>query len=182
MSSREWGEGTIRDAVADDAAGIARVHVVTWQAAYRGHMPDDYLQALDPSKREALWGQRLAQPGRGVFVAVHDSRIVGFCSFLSKTRDTDAAPTTGEISAIYVEPARWRGGCGSALLRRVVAHATELGFEQLTLWVLTGNDRARAFYEQHGFVPDGAKKTEPLPGFTVEEVRYRLIGMARPRA
>jgi hypothetical protein len=29
-----------------DAPAMGRVHVRAWQAAYRGHMPDDYLGGL----------------------------------------------------------------------------------------------------------------------------------------
>jgi len=39
-----------------DAAAIGRVHVLAWQAAYPGLMPQDYLDGLDINQR--------AQPGR----------------------------------------------------------------------------------------------------------------------
>jgi hypothetical protein len=52
----------IRAAVAADVAAIAQVHVRTWQSAYRGHIPDAYLDGLDPSKRAAVWSAALREP------------------------------------------------------------------------------------------------------------------------
>ncbi|HNI60392.1 MAG TPA: GNAT family N-acetyltransferase, partial [Pseudomonadota bacterium] len=37
------GQGPVRPAGPDDAEAIARVHVETWRATYRGLVPDHYL-------------------------------------------------------------------------------------------------------------------------------------------
>jgi RimJ/RimL family protein N-acetyltransferase len=50
---------------------------------------------------------------------------------------------------------------------------TELGYLQVTLWVLDGNARARRFYEAAGFHPDGAVEEDDRSGFALREVRYR---------
>ena len=36
----------MRLAMSADAAAIARLHVASWQTAYRGALPDDYLDRL----------------------------------------------------------------------------------------------------------------------------------------
>lgn len=41
----------IRPAVAEDASAMARAHVRSWQAGYRGLLPADYLDALRPEDR-----------------------------------------------------------------------------------------------------------------------------------
>lgn len=41
----------IREAVFDDAAQIATVHIETWQTAYQGQIPDSYLNSLDVATR-----------------------------------------------------------------------------------------------------------------------------------
>ena len=55
----------IRQAAPSDVDAIARVHVKTWQTAYRGHMPDAHLDALDESRRAAMWAEALGQPAIG---------------------------------------------------------------------------------------------------------------------
>jgi hypothetical protein len=48
-------------------------------------------------------------------------------------------------------------------------------FDQLTLWVLEANQRARSFYEMFGFIRDGATKDDDhWKSFAVREIRYRL--------
>jgi hypothetical protein len=42
----------IRDALAADAGGIARVSVDTWRATYQGIMPDTVLEGLSYKTRE----------------------------------------------------------------------------------------------------------------------------------
>jgi GNAT superfamily N-acetyltransferase len=97
---------------------------------------------------------------------------VGFCALLP-SRDADATPDIGEIAAIYVEPGFWRSGCGTVLVEAAVDAAHQRDFTELTLWVLTSNSPARAFYEARGFKTDGQTKTEEQPGFSIHETRYR---------
>ena len=44
-------EVVVRLAHVDDAAGIADVHVRSWQEAYAGIVPDSYLTGLDAHER-----------------------------------------------------------------------------------------------------------------------------------
>jgi ribosomal protein S18 acetylase RimI-like enzyme len=162
----------IRLATASDANQIAVVHVRGWQAAYRGHMPDAELDALEPARRALRWTQALVEPLVGVFVAVERDAIVGFSSF-RPSLDRDAPPSTCEIGSLYVDPAHWRCGHGRALIDAVVGAARERAFEEVSLWVLGANAAARAFYEKVGFAPDGGTRTETLLGVSLDEVRYR---------
>jgi ribosomal protein S18 acetylase RimI-like enzyme len=162
----------IRPAAASDVDAIARLHVRSWQTAYRGHMPQAHLDRLDPAKRAALWSQTIEQPATLVLVATSGETLVGFCSLLP-SRDADASPTAGEISAIYVDPESWRSGFGSALLEAAIESARRRGFIEVTLWVLTSNTSARAFYEARGLRTDGKTRTEERPGFSIDETRYR---------
>ena len=166
----------VRPARAGDEPGIARVHVASWQDAYRGHMPADYLAALDVDKRAEAWRQRLpsARRSRGdVLVAASGASIVGFAHY-GPSRDQDADPRrTGEIGAIYLQPESIGQGVGRLLMERAVAGLAGLGYTDVTLWVLDGNTRARRFYERAGWAPDGAAKTDQSWGFPIPEVRYR---------
>ena len=102
-----------------------------------------------------------------------DGTISGFCDLIP-SRDGDAKPTTGEISAIYVSPKKWGQGIGQELLSVAAGRAREKGFSEVTLWVLHANQRARKFYEKFGFVLDGSEKEDNRwIDFVIREVRYR---------
>jgi len=160
-----------------DAPGIARVHVRSWQRAYRGIVPDALLDALDEERRTSDWRGRLRQQGHDLLVAELGQELVAFCSLIP-SRDADGAPATGEIMAIYVSPEHSRRGAGRALLEASLAQARGR-YRVLTLWVLTDNARARRFYEACGFVPDGAHQQVALGGARLDEVRYRRDVPAR---
>jgi L-amino acid N-acyltransferase YncA len=138
-------------------------------------MPDEYLDGLDVDKRANMWRQ-LAQDADKIILVAEDSEgnIVGF-SALGPSRDVDADPNTAEVAAIYVHPEEWKKGIGRALLSASLDQIRKRKFDQLTLWVLEGNQRARSFYESFGFIQEGAVKDEDhWKTFTVREVRYRL--------
>jgi ribosomal protein S18 acetylase RimI-like enzyme len=166
---------TLRPARLSDAAALAKVHVATWQQAYRGLLPDDFLDSLSLQASVDRWQQKLAQSAREVWVACEAERIVGFVSF-GASRDGDAAPAgTGEVYSLYVHPTAWRRGIGSALMEQALHNLRALGYVEATLWVLRANQQARAFYEARGFAVDGAAKVDVnAVGIAYDDVRYRL--------
>jgi GNAT superfamily N-acetyltransferase len=114
---------------------------------------------------------REASANQGVLVLEDDGSIVGFCHF-SPTRDDEAGPATGEVTAIYLLASHWGRGGGSRLLAEAVQVLTEAGFQRATLWVLDGNERARRFYEKHGWHADGSIKLDERGTFHLRELRY----------
>jgi RimJ/RimL family protein N-acetyltransferase len=169
---------TVRNAVVADAPRIARVQVRSWQVAYRGQIPQDYLDGLDVGERAEMWrgaAERADGAGRGVLVAEDDDRLLGFTSF-SQTRDDDEDPErVGEIFAIYLDPDAWGTGCGRELMSAALERLTAAGFGEATLWVLDTNARARRFYAAAGFAADGAVKVDDRGQFELREVRYRRL-------
>lgn len=162
----------VRRAVAEDAAGIAAVHVSSWQEAYRGIVPDDVLDGLSVAQREAFWRSTLSVPEPpSVYVAEDGDELVGFCAVGAPSRDEGADPRTAEIGAIYVLPSSWRAGVGSALMNVALADLGADGWESVTLWVLAENRAARDFYARFGFAADGAQTVHEGSGST--EVRLR---------
>ncbi len=90
----------------------------------------------------------LRTPGRYVFVAEREGRVVGEAeAYLSR----EAAPFGGlHLALLYVHRACQRQGIGSALMGRLVALACELGLPQITT---RPEPKAEAFYRRHGFRP-----------------------------
>ncbi len=161
----------IRRAAPADVAAIADVHVASFKAAHLGLVPLDHVTV---ERRKAAWRDLLtAAPTEGfTFVAEREGRVVGFCHVATPSRDADADPATAELTSIYVAPEDWRGGAGGALLGAAIDHLRACQWQELTLWVLAPNDRARSFYSALAFGPDGAEKTHEPSG--QREVRLRL--------
>lgn len=161
---------TLRAACRDDAGAIASLHVRSWQAAYRGLMPDQYLDGL---RAEDRVGRYNFSPQEGpcprCVVAEEDGAIIGF-AMRGPSRDGEAV---GELYAIYVDPEHWGQGTGALLMgdSRRSLHAQ--GYGEAVLWVLDGNERAQRFYRADGWWPDGARKLEQVWGLHVAEVRFR---------
>ncbi|MGV2942503.1 N-acetyltransferase family protein [Mesobacillus sp. LC4] len=134
----------IRKATKDDARGIARVHVKSWQETYEGIISQDYLDSLKMEDREPLWEKSLSESAdtSPVFVAVNiEGEIVGFASFGKERTGKFAAD--GELYAIYILKQYQRGKLGLRLLQ---AGLDEMQFKSMLVWVLADNE-SRKFYE-----------------------------------
>ena len=173
----------IRPAEAADAAALATIHVRSWQAAYAGRLPQDFLDGLEPTRRQPVWERSLAEmswPRRGILVADVDGAVAGFAD-LRPTRDEDEDPgTVAELVSIYLAPHAWGAGIGRELMAAVLDTAARAGFRHITLWVLDTNDRARRFYDAAGWRPDGTAKQDTIGGARITEIRYRRA-LDRPR-
>ncbi|WP_412539826.1 GNAT family N-acetyltransferase [Longispora sp. K20-0274] len=157
----------IRDATPEDLPATVDLHVRTWRAAYRGLVPDSYLDAIDTAEWLAAQRAVAGNPGRHRIVALLDDVIVGFASF----GDDRSDPALAEVYAIYVDPDRQGHGVGRALMDEAVSR---LAGRETRLWCAEGNAATRLFYERYGLVTDGATRVYDRDGLTLPTVRYRL--------
>ena len=165
----------IRTAEPSDSEGIARVHTRSWQSAYRGLLPDEWLDALRWEDRKIRWDAILSATTKGnVHVATDaQNEIIGFAS-IGPSRDEDREQhRTHELYAIYLTPENWGMGIGSTLFLAVLKAVPETA-KWLSLWVLEDNIRGRKFYENFGFILTGATKAAEIDGYQLDEVRYSL--------
>src|ERR1700741_2100056 len=97
----------VRGAVPADADEVARVHVRSWQSAYRGLIAQEYLDGLkaEVSASRYTFG-RVGLRSPSTLVAVEGSAIRGLV-ITGLGRDI-ALPNFGELMAIYVDPAHMR--------------------------------------------------------------------------
>ncbi|WP_282825165.1 GNAT family N-acetyltransferase [Gulosibacter sediminis] len=161
----------IRTADIDDARGIATVHVASGQAAYRGLMPNDVLDAQSVEQREERWRRIISDPHTmgQTLVADREGEIVGWASF-GPGRD-EGASDQGELWGLYAHPSVFSTGVGHALISAVELALREDGFDSAFLWVLDGNTRAASFYERHGWNEDSNVKLDERPDMTLFERR-----------
>ena len=95
-------------------------------------------------------------------VGLTGGEIVGSCFVVSPPRDDDLGTGVAELVAIYVDPEHWRRGIGSVLLEAAQARPASSGSTEMSLWTLTENHLAQAFYERHGWSADGAEEVHPV--------------------
>ncbi len=170
----------IREAVAGDAEDIGRVRHASWQVAYSGLMPADYLAGLSVdgfvlSARRML-ADRAAQRVE-VLVAEVGGVVSGFAS-VGPSRDADLADgsaegSVGELYAIYLDPAIWRLGIGARLQEAALERLRAQGYVEATLWVLATNGASRAFYEHTGWRHVGGVSGFEAGTEVLDETRYR---------
>ncbi len=162
-----------RRATPEDAGAIAACHVASWQAAYRGLMPDAYLDALSVEDRVAQWRGSLEREelrGKRTFVVEAEHRRLIGCATVGE----DEQPGRGLLLLMYVREEAWRTGVGRALLGAAENALRELGYSAAVLWVLEQNQRARRFYEAAGWRADGERQMHDYGGARLEALRYAI--------
>lgn len=164
----------VRPAGAADAAAVAALQVRSWRAAYRGLVPDEFLDGLTEDAWLGRWTEQLAgAPPDGVHRLVSTDVPEGVPRAVAvggPVRDPTSW-VTGELYLLYADPAVWGRGHGAALLREVEARLAADGHGQALLWVAAGNERSIGFYRHHGWEPDGTTRRDELAGATFDELR-----------
>lgn len=162
----------------EDARGVARVQALAWRAAYADLLPDELIETQNPNPNDdALeeWHDFLIANRRGVLVAVADCGTVrGFADVRWGDAETKAfvGPDEADLKAIYVDPAHWGEGIGTALLERALDALPALT-ETLRLEMLAGNEVGRRFYEARQFERTGETSHE-IGGESYPTVLYSL--------
>ncbi|MGX1547891.1 N-acetyltransferase family protein [Streptomyces adustus] len=163
----------VRDMEFADCDRVSEIRVRGWQSAYRGLMPQAYLDGLSAAadaERRRTWFTR-GDVRVGNLVAERDGELVGWAAH-GPYRDSEVRTEDAELYAIYVHPGHYGGGVGRALLAESVRLRTAAGHPRMFLWVLKENTGARRFYERAGFRADGAEEPFEAGGLEVPEVRY----------
>ena len=106
----------IRSARVEDAHAVAAVRVASWRWAYRGIVPDAYLDGLTEAESEESWRAVAAgeQPGAELLVCEVAGGVVGFACY-----GAARAPSfghAGELYATYYLPQAMGKGHGSAMM------------------------------------------------------------------
>jgi ribosomal protein S18 acetylase RimI-like enzyme len=166
----------IRIAAADDAHGLAVMHVASWRETYAGILPEKMLSSLSVEARATTWAKIMREPATGrstvVYAAEHEGTIIGFGSCgAQRTESLTKQGYDGEISAIYVLREFQKRRIGTDLLRAMSVDLMRREFKAVALWVLRDNLRARRFYERYaGRVI--AEREEMRDGTVLMEMAY----------
>ena len=151
------------------------MHVATWKEAYRGIVPEEYLQSLSVEKRESVWRESLEKKLSELWVAVENtSELAGWVSF-GGCRDSDKPASVGELWGIYVSPQYWSCGVGRALWLTARNRLIELGFTEVTVWCLAGNERAERFYRTAGFISTNVIIKATFADVILDAIRHEAV-------
>lgn len=152
-------EFRIRPATLADAPALGRLHRACWLETYTGVLSERFLATASAEALADEWAGMLAAgsadatvPGSIALVAEllgpsGEGELIGFAR--SAPSDDPEAPRPTKLDSLYTRASTHGSGLGARLLDGVVGDLPAYA------WIVTANDRARRFYEKHGFALDG---------------------------
>lgn len=162
---------------------IVRVNRRAWLEAYDDVFPEPILETIAERPSDEELADRVGSMRENrdrLLVAVETDteatresvRGYAYVRWLpDETKDFVGADEAG-LKELYVDPAHWSAGVGTALLEAAVDLADDA--TALVLETLAGNDVGRRFYEARGFERRGTSTFE-VAGEPYETVVYALV-------
>lgn len=130
---------TVRDALKKEAAQIAKIHVDSWQVAYKGLMPKSYIEQFTIERRERMWARVMTEQLAQLIVVERQGEIVGFLSYELPNHTSE--DKTALVTCCYVTPLHYDygQGAGSALLDELETRLLSTSVMQISLKALDTN-------------------------------------------
>ena len=133
----------IRLAVTADIAGVASLAEQYWEF--------ESIRGFDRPRIETLLRRLISEPERGAcWVAQTDGRLCGYLLAVYMF-SLEHGGLMAEIDEVYVSAEIRSMGVGALLIAQAERELAMRGLVRLQLQLGVGNDRARVFYERHGF-------------------------------
>jgi GNAT superfamily N-acetyltransferase len=160
-----------RDATANDATAIARLHAESWRSAYRGTFSDDYLESRVHEERKENWQKKFSGGSDKPMFAIVAEMGGELAGFACVYPDEDVV-FGALLENLHVAPKLTGQGIGRRLLSEVVHRLRGKGSEGgLYLWVIEQNYRAREFYARAGAILAGSEVHSMPDGQSVVALR-----------
>ncbi|MBU5484175.1 GNAT family N-acetyltransferase [Clostridium sp. MSJ-11] len=150
----------------DDCFAISNVYEESWKGAYKGIIPQAYLDSIPKGR----WVQFLNDSTWNTLIMLDGDKIIGTSSYgASRFADMNGY---GEIISIYLLPEYFGKGYGKQLLQTTIDGLIQMGYKDIFLWVLETNSKTRHFYERFGFETSSAYLDDDIGGKRLREIQY----------
>ena len=159
-------------------AALSRIHALSWRAAFRGVIPQAYLDREITEDRWVPFFREGFRTGahQGLLLLADGKPVCGGSCGPARALEGpegSAYAGWGEVISLYTLPGETGKGYGGRLLEEMVRRLEQAGCPGCLLYVLRENPQARRFYERCGFCWDGTQVEVPLPPETVcTDLRY----------
>lgn len=147
----------VRNAEFADMKQLGHIMSVSFKTAFRDFVSQQTLDACAQEDNCIALLEGIYREGKMYF-------LIGENSGMLCWQETE---TGVEIVAIHSLPESWGTGLGQAMLTEALK---QIGERPVFLWAFKENNRARRFYEKHGFRWDGTERVSKFDGAL--EVRY----------
>jgi ribosomal protein S18 acetylase RimI-like enzyme len=170
--AQPWRHTTVRGAAAKDLAEIAELHAASWRVAYRGILPDAFLDGALIEDRMARWSGTLERmaPSDRLLIAESDGALLGFVAAWTSEALGCEGGFDLYINNLHVRPELRGQKLGEHLMRTLARTLADTGEVRAYLWLLDGNEPAHRFYRRLGG-RDGDHRLAAMAGTTVGETR-----------
>lgn len=159
---------TLRDATEQDLGALVALHVHSWQDAYRGLVPDAFLDDGLPANRHQFWRDKFDQRQPADVILIADDGQPTAAGLVAVLVGRPAHDRPAFVDNLHVRPGLRSGGLGRRLMAAAVHRLRDQGVGGLSLEVIAGNTRAVDFYRRLGGTV-GPVRTVQLYGFDVAE-------------
>lgn len=160
----------VRKVQLGDEEILAQIQTESWKAAFSDFLDEGTLQRCTQIEKAEAMYRKLLENGTGNGYLLFADGVPHCIAWWDSARDTKFSGKA-ELICIHSLPDRWRYGLGSAMMNRILSDVMAEKYSSIVLWVFEQNYRARAFYEAHGFCPNGHTQM----AFGITEMCYEKI-------
>ncbi|MFA0057953.1 GNAT family N-acetyltransferase [Vibrio echinoideorum] len=150
----------VRKARLSDIQEIALIHVQSWKSAFKGLMPERYINSYTFEDRKTEWLSILNSGSESVIIVEENNKLVGFLSYSENVHFL-------YLSKLYLCPSIYGKGVGCILMKELESNAQLASIDLIRLYVLDSNQSAIKFYSKQGFEFGDGFESEEFEGETI---------------
>ena len=166
-------------------SAMSRLHTLGWRDTYVGYVPQDYLDWEITDERWTKVFQRDFEAGSCHGLLLYRGTTPVSCINHGRARTGSAQASSicafdntgydswGEIVSLYTHPAEQSKGYGGLLMEQALSQLRAFSHQNVFLFVLRENERARSFCSANGFEWGGTCAEIPFPPHNIcVDLRY----------